>query len=72
MYLSCLSFSYQTLKSSRDSFNVLDNFNVSGIKTAIVNVIVTQHHRRPSSQISHKPVVLRHIADGFGSFWLVL
>ena len=24
-----------TLKSSRDDFNVLDNFNVSGIKTAI-------------------------------------
>ena len=24
----------KTLKSSRDDFNVLDNFNVSGIKTA--------------------------------------
>ena len=38
----------------------------------IVNVIVTQHHRRPSTQISHKPVVLRYMVDGFGSFWLVL
>ena len=26
----------KTLKSSRDDFNVLDNFNVSSIKTAIV------------------------------------
>ena len=26
----------ETLKSSRDDFNVLDNFNVSSIKTAIV------------------------------------
>ena len=26
----------QTLKSSQDDFNVLDNFNVSSIKTAIV------------------------------------
>ena len=25
----------KTLKSSRDDFNVLDNFNVSSIKTAI-------------------------------------
>ena len=38
----------------------------------IVNVIVTQHHRRPSTQISHKPVVLRYIVGGFGSFWLAL
>ena len=38
----------------------------------IVNVIVTQNHRRPSTQISHKPVVLGYIVDGFGSFWLVL
>ena len=37
-----------------------------------VNVIVTQHHRRPSMQISRKPVVLGYIAAGFGSFWLVL
>jgi len=35
----------------------------------IVNVIVTQHHRQPSMQISHKPVILGHIVDGFGSFW---
>ena len=26
----------KTLKSSRDDFNVLDNFNISSIKTAIV------------------------------------
>ena len=26
----------ETLKLSRDDFNVLDNFNVSSIKTAIV------------------------------------
>ena len=38
----------------------------------IVNVIVTQHHRRPSTQTSHKSVVLGSIVDGFGSFWLVL
>ena len=38
----------------------------------IVNVIVTQHHRWPSTQISHKPVVLRYIVGGLGSFWLVL
>ena len=35
MHLSCLPFLYKTLKSSRDGFNVLGNFNVSGIKTAI-------------------------------------
>ena len=29
-------FMLETLKSSRDDFNVLDNFNVSSIKTAIV------------------------------------
>ena len=29
-------------------------------------------HRQPSTQISHKPVVLRYIVDGFGWFWLVL
>ena len=38
----------------------------------IVNVIVTQHHRRPSTQISRKPVALGYIVAGFGSFWLVL
>ena len=38
----------------------------------IVNVIVTQHHRLPSMQISRKPVVLGYIVAGFGSFWLVL
>ena len=29
-------------------------------------------HRRSSTQISHKPVVLRYNENGFGSFWLVL
>ena len=38
----------------------------------IVNEIVTQHHRRPFTQISHKPVILRYTLDGFGSFWLGL
>ena len=45
----------------------------------IVNVIVTQHHRRPSTQISHKPFVLGYIVDGLGGFgwfcwwlWVVL
>ena len=52
----------------------------------IVNVIVTQHHRRPSTQISRKPVVLVCCSwfwfcwfwlallvglGGFGSFWVV-
>ena len=32
-----LPFLYLTLKSSRDDFNVLDNFNVSSIKTANVH-----------------------------------
>ena len=36
MHLSCLPFLYYTLKSSRDGFNVLDNFNVSSIKTTNV------------------------------------
>ena len=39
MHLSCLPFLYKTLKSSRDGFNVLDNFNVYSIKTAIVLAI---------------------------------
>ena len=60
------------VKSSRDGFNILDNFNISSIKTAIVNMIVMRHNRRPSMQISHKLVVLRYVVDGFGSFWLVL
>ena len=45
----------------------------------IVNVIVTQHHRRPSTQISRTPVVLGYIVAGFGlfcwfcrRFWVVL
>ena len=46
--------------------------NVLKIPRMIVIMIVTQHHRRPSTQISHKPVVLGYIVDGFGSFWLVL
>ena len=47
----------------------------------IVNVIVTQHHRLPSTQISRKPVVLVccsgfwvvfvGFVGGFGWFWLV-
>ena len=46
------------------------------IPCMIVNVVVTQHHRRPSTQISRKPVVLGYIVAGFGWFcrwfWLVL
>ena len=51
----------------------------------IVNVIATQHHRRPSTQISRKPVVLVccswfwvvlvgfvGFVGGFGWFWMVL
>ena len=51
----------------------------------IVNVIATQHHRRPSTQISRKPVVLVccswfwvvlvgfvGFVGVFGWFWLVL
>ena len=30
----------KTLKSSRDDFNVLDNFNVSSIKTANVIILI--------------------------------
>ena len=30
----------------------------------IVNVIAIQHQRRPSTQISHKPVVLRYMVWG--------
>ena len=41
------------------------------IPRMIVNVIVTQHHRRPSTQISRKPVVLGYIVAGFGSFWFL-
>ena len=37
-----------------------------------MDVIVTQHHGRPSTHISRKPVVLGCIVAGFGSFWLVL
>ena len=35
-------------------------------------MIVTQHHRRPFTQISRKLVVFGYIVAGFGSFWLVL
>ena len=49
------------------------------IPCMIVNVTVTQHHRRPSTQISRKPVVLGYIVAGFGWFgrfcswfWVVL
>jgi len=55
------------VKSSRDGFNILDNFNISSIKTAIVNMIVMRHNRRPSMQISHKLVVLRMFARKFSS-----
>ena len=36
--LETLKFS-KTLKSSRDDFNVLENFNVSSIKTAINSLV---------------------------------
>ena len=35
-------------------------------------MIVTQHHGRPSTQISRKLVVFGYIVAGFGPFWLVL
>ena len=38
----------------------------------IGKVLVMQHHRQPSTQISRKLVVLRYIVAGFGWFWLVL
>ena len=38
MRLPYLPFLYLLLKSSQDSFNVSDNFNVSSIKTAIVKL----------------------------------
>ena len=60
------------VKSSRDGLNILDNFNISSIKTAIVSMIVMRHNRRPSMQISHELVVLRYIVDGFGLFCLWL
>jgi len=41
---------------------------IGKIPCMIVNVIVTQHHRRPSTQISRKPVVLVCC----GRFWVVL
>ena len=34
-----LPFLYLTLKSSRDDFNVLDNFNVSSIKRPVTLLI---------------------------------
>ena len=36
----------ETLKSSRDDFNVLDNFNVSSIKTAIVFIAKIEKKKR--------------------------
>ena len=36
----------KTLKSSRDDFNVLDNFNVSSIKTAVAATILPRNSRR--------------------------
>jgi len=35
----------------------------------VINVIVMQHHRRPSTQISRKQVVLGYIVAGFGTIW---
>ena len=35
-------------------------------------MIVTQHHGRPSTQISRKLIVFGYILAGFGSFWLVV
>ena len=36
----------KTLKSSRDDFNVLDNFNVSSIKTAILFIAKKEKNKR--------------------------
>ena len=36
----------KTLKSSRDDFNVLDNFNVSSIKTAILFIAEKEKNKR--------------------------
>ena len=37
----------KTLKSSRDDFNVLDNFNVSSIKTAIFLLLKSRKYATP-------------------------
>ena len=56
----------------RESFNAKNTVRPGKFHLLIVNVIVTQYHRRPSMQISRKPVILGYIVAGFGSFWLVL
>ena len=56
----------KTLKSSRDDFNVLDNFNVSSIKTAILAISghrseqsLAHYNTQPStSQLQHCSEVL--------------
>ena len=55
-----------------DSFNAKNTIRARKIPCIIVDVIVTQHHGRPSTQISRKLVVLGYIVAGFGSFWVVL
>ena len=59
---------YKTVVSH---LNVKNTLRPGKTHFLIVNVIVTQHHRRPSMQISCKPVVSGYIVAGFGSFWLV-
>ena len=46
-----LPFLYLTLKSSRDDFNVLDNFNVSSIKTAIAFTVLSLGYERFRARI---------------------
>ena len=41
----------KTLKSSRDDFNVLDNFNVSSIKTAIAFTVLFLGYERFRARI---------------------
>ena len=41
----------KTLKSSRDDFNVLDNFNVSSIKTAIAFTVLSLGYERFRARI---------------------
>ena len=59
MHQTCLStlavFMPETLKSSRDDFNVLDNFNVSSIKMAIVFV----HEASKAWSYRYSQIILR-------------
>ena len=41
----------KTLKSSRDDFNVLDNFNVSSIKTVIAFTVLSLGYERFRARI---------------------